>query len=190
MDPHVQAKMELRTQLRHDRELAFTPQSWLHVMQSSEIQGALVVASYISYDFEPQTVDINAALIREGKTLLIPRTLPDRDIEWVAWDGSQSNLRKKGKRLEPVGGRFLDESLINVLIVPALHIDVVGNRIGQGGGSYDRALSRSSGWKLGLVGTAELGSKILPVEAHDQKVDAAATPSMLLRFNQGGADHL
>lgn len=190
MDPNVQAKMELRTQLRHDRELAFTPQSWLHVLQTAEIQEALVVASYISYDFEPQTVDINAELIRKGRTLLIPRTLPDRDIEWVAWDGSQGNLRKKGKRLEPVGERFSDESLINVLIVPALQIDVAGNRIGQGGGSYDRALSRNSGWKIGLVGATELGSTILPVEAHDQKVDAAATPSQLVRFNQGGVDHL
>ena len=182
--------MELRKQLRHDRELAFTPQSWLHVLQSREIQEALVVASYISYNFEPQTVDINAALIREGKTLLIPRTLKDRDIEWVPWDGSQDALQKKGRRLEPLGARFSDESLIQVVIVPALHIDVLGNRIGQGGGSYDRALSRSSAWKLGLVGAGELGSKILPIEAHDQKVDAAATPSLLLRFNRGGANHL
>jgi len=190
LDPNVQAKIDLRKQLRHDRELTFNPQSWLHVLQSPEIQEALVVASYISYDFEPQTVDINAQLIREGKTLLIPRTLKDRDIEWVLWNGSLSTLQKKGKMLEPIGERFSDESLIQVVIVPALHIDVAGNRIGQGGGSYDRALSRSSAWKLGLVGAKELGSEILPVEAHDQKVDAAATPSLLLRFNQGVANHL
>jgi len=30
----------------------------------------------------------------------------------------------------------------------------------------------------------------LPVESHDQKVDAAATPELLLRFSQDVRDHL
>lgn len=159
-------------------------------MQCQEVQRAHTIASYISYGYEPQTVDINQALIRAGVVLLLPRTLADRDIEWVAWDGEESSLRKKGNVLEPTGKKFSDESLIEVVIVPALHIDREGNRMGQGGGSYDRALSRISAWKVGLVGANELGSKPLPVEEHDQKVDAAATPTLLLRFTREGEAHL
>jgi 5-formyltetrahydrofolate cyclo-ligase len=188
VEQNQQRKRELRSELRRNRELSFMPESWLHLLRSREIESASVVASYISYGFEPQTVDINEALIRAGKRLVIPRTLKDRDIEWVLWDGSQGSLRKRGKVLEPVGEKFNEESAIDVVIVPALHIDHQGNRMGQGGGSYDRALSRISAWKVGLVAAGELGSTPLPVEEHDQKLDAAATPTLLVRFTVGDAD--
>ena len=190
MDLNAQAKSDLRRRLRRDRELGFAPRSWLHVSLAREIQGALVIASYLSYEFEPQTIDINSELTRMGKTLLIPRTLPDRDIEWVPWDGLPSSLRRNGKILEPVGEKFSDESLIDAVIVPALHIDSEGNRMGQGGGSYDRALSRISAWKLALVNSTEFGNELLPVEPHDQKINAVATPTLLVRFTPGAVIHL
>lgn len=190
MDLNAQAKSDLRRRLRRDREIGFVPRSWLHVSLAHEIQGALVIASYLSYEFEPQTIDINSELTRMGKTLLIPRTLPDRDIEWVPWDGLPSSLRRNGKTLEPVGDKFSDESLIDAVIVPALYIDSEGNRMGQGGGSYDRALSRISAWKLGLVNSVEFGNELLPVESHDQKINAVATPTLLVRFTPGAVNHL
>ena len=187
--PMSAAKSTLREQLRRDRELSFMPDSWLHIVQAREIQSANVVASYYSYGFEPQTHDINGALLRAGKILLLPRTLKNRDIEWVVWDGSERSLKKNGKVHEPVGEAFTDLEAIDVVIVPALHIDREGNRLGQGGGSYDRALARIAGWKIGLVGAAELGGVRLPIESHDQKVDAAATPTLLLRFTPNDAGH-
>ena len=190
LDSTNPAKRALRSQLRLERELHFLPESWSHILHSREIQDAHIVASYISYGVEPQTQDINNALIRAGKTLLLPRTLEDHDIEWVVWGGSQEFLQKNGKVSEPIGEAFLDLNAIEVVIVPALQIDPEGNRMGQGGGSYDRALSRISGWKVGLVGAAELAVEPLPVEKHDQRVDAAATPSLLMRFTPGAPGHL
>ncbi len=173
-----------------ERELAFTPESWLHIVQTREIQGAQVVASYRSYGFEPQTEDINRALLREGKILLLPRTLRDKDIDWVIWDGGEESLQKNGKVMEPIGETFIDLPAIGAVIVPALHIDREGNRLGQGGGSYDRALARLTAWKVGLVGAAELTGEHLPIEIHDQRVDAAATPELLLRFSRDALGHL
>ena len=190
VDSTSKTKHTLRAQLRLDRELTFTPESWLHIVQAREIQSTQIVASYSSYGFEPQTADINSALIREGKILLLPRTLPDKDIEWVAWDGREESLMRNGKVLEPSGAPFTDLPLIGAVIVPALNIDREGNRMGQGGGSYDRALARLRAWKVGLVGAAELTAEILPVESHDQKVDAAATPELLLRFSRDAPGHL
>ncbi len=189
MDSTNQMKRSLREQLRKDRALSFIPESWLHILKSHEIQGAQIIASYLSYDTEPQTMDINEALIRSGKTLLLPRTLKNKDIEWVVWDGSLKSLRKNGRVQEPIGNSFDELNKIDVIIVPALNIDREGNRIGQGGGSYDRALVRLKAWKIGLVGAFELTSNPLPTENHDQRVDAAATPELLVRFNQGTSHH-
>jgi 5-formyltetrahydrofolate cyclo-ligase len=177
-------KRLLRADLRQSREDNFIAESWIHIVQSPEIQEAQIIGSYISYGFEPQTLDINTSLIESGKTLLLPRTLPNKDLEWVAWDGSPTSLNKNGKVLEPEGRIFGSESSIDVVIVPALVVDRQGNRMGQGGGSYDRALARISSWKLALVGAHEILSTSLPTENHDVKVDAVATPGLLLRFNQ------
>ena len=185
MDSFAPSKASLRALLRKDRDLTYMPESWLHILQSHEIQSARIVASYLSYGTEPQTVDINATLLRAGKILLLPRTLKNKDIEWVAWNGSEKLLRKNGKVFEPLGEKFQEEDQIDVVITPALQIDRVGNRVGQGGGSYDRALSRTSAWKVGLVSGSELTQQTIPTEGHDQPVDAAATPTLLVRFTRG-----
>jgi 5-formyltetrahydrofolate cyclo-ligase len=185
MDSKGEEKRLLRAALRRSREDNFISQSWIHIIESPEIQGANVIASYISYGYEPETSDINAAIIASGKTLLLPRTLQNKDLEWVRWDGSTQSLKKNGKVLEPNGAAINSESAIELVIVPALVVDHEGNRMGQGGGSYDRALARISAWKLALVGAHEITNTPLPTESHDQKVDAAATPGLIVRFNGG-----
>jgi 5-formyltetrahydrofolate cyclo-ligase len=176
------AKNKLRKEFRADRALRFTEESWSHVTQSGEFHSARVVATYISYEYEPRTGDLNEALLAAGKVLVLPRMLPDKDLEWVQWSGSTQTLRKNGKVLEPSGDAMADESQIDCVIVPSLRVDRTGTRMGQGGGSYDRALARLSAWKIGLIHAGELSSELLPSEEHDQKLNAAATPTLITRF--------
>ena len=180
----MESKQALRERLRHDRKLKYMADSWLHILRAPEIVAATHVASYLSYEFEPSTIDINSELLRLGKVLYLPRLLPDKDLEWVQWNGEKSNLAKKGKILEPKGTAISADELaqISVVIVPALHVDRNGNRLGQGGGSYDRALAKISGWKVGLVHFGEMNGETIPTEPHDQKLNAAATPHILARF--------
>ncbi len=175
-------KSLLRQQFREERRVRFMDESWLHIVDSREFATVKRVASYYSYGDEPTTIDINAALIKRGVTLLLPRLLPDKDLEWVTWDGNENSLTTHGKIFEPHGFAMTDFDSIDCVIVPAIRIDRAGNRLGQGGGSYDRALAKINGWKIALVHHGELTSEPFPVEAHDQKVDAAATPDLIARF--------
>lgn len=174
-------KSDLRKQYRKERQDRFAKESWLHILSSGEFNAANNIGSYISYEFEPETSDLNKTLIDSGKNLFLPRVLKNNDLEWVAWDGSQEKLKKLGKGFEPIGEAIAEPNL-EVIIVPSLHIDRTGNRLGQGGGSYDRALAKSNAWKIALLHYGELTSEILPVEPHDQKVSAAATPVIVVRF--------
>ena len=83
--------------------------------------------------------------------------------------------------MEPTGPAVSD-SVIEAIIVPALHVDREGNRLGQGGGSYDRALSQMRAWRIGLIYSSEITNEPLPIEAHDQQLDAVATPELTVRF--------
>ena len=175
-----QNKSELRKLYRRERADRFNTESWLHILSATELKTATNVASYISYEFEPETSDINQRLIEDGKKVFLPRLLENNDIQWVNWDGSLENLTKNEKIYEPIGDAV--EVELDVIILPALHVDRMGNRLGQGGGSYDRALSRSKAFKIALLHHGELTSEILPVQPHDEKVDAAATPEIIVRF--------
>ena len=175
-------KSRLRRDYRNQRRERFIQESWLHILDATEFSSVARVASYISYGEEPSTTDINVELLRRGITLLLPRLLPDNDLEWVEWNGDENALVTNGKVLEPHGFAVRDLDAIDVVIVPALHIDRSGNRLGQGGGSYDRALARLEAWKIALVHHGEITNDPSPVEPHDQRVNAAATPDLIVRF--------
>ena len=174
-------KGELRQRLRRERSQKFLAADFNIILDTPEILNASTIASYVSYGVEPSTVEINEAFLKAGKRLLLPR-VNGVSLDWIQWSGDQSQLRETKNLMEPVGAAIVDLSGIDVMVVPALHIDDHGYRLGQGGGFYDRALAYLPGWKIGLVHSGELTSEILPREPHDMPLDAAATPSVIVRF--------
>ena len=176
-------KIALRDRARRERSQKFISCNFSVILKAPEIASASTIASYVSYDLEPSTLEINEAFLRSGKTLLLPRINGDQ-LEWVKWDGDPAKLLTKKKISEPIGQALADLSQIQAVIVPALKIDQSGFRLGQGGGYYDRALVALKAWKIGLVYAGELSSEVLPHESHDVPLDAAATPSIVVRFNR------
>jgi 5-formyltetrahydrofolate cyclo-ligase len=176
-------KVALRDRARRERSQKFIPCNFNVILKAPEIVSASTIASYLSYDFEPSTVEINEAFLRDGKTLVLPR-INGNYLEWVTWNGDPNQLIAKKKIMEPQGEALKELSQISAVIVPALRIDQSGYRLGQGGGYYDRALPHLTAWTIGLVYAGELNSEELPHEAHDIPLDAAASPSIVVRFNR------
>ncbi len=176
-------KAALRERARRERSQKYMASNFNVILKAPEIESATTIASYISYEFEPSTVEINEAFLRNGKIVVLPRINGDQ-LEWVKWDGDPAHLILKKKISEPTGDALTDLSQIQAIVVPALKIDQSGFRLGQGGGYYDRALVHLKAWKIGLVYAGELSSEVLPHEAHDVPLDAAATPSIVVRFNR------
>jgi 5-formyltetrahydrofolate cyclo-ligase len=176
-------KAQMRERYRRERREAFVPAMYSNLLSTPEVMQATIIASYVSYGYEPSTIELNRALIKSGKTLLLPRVNQDR-IDWIYWDGDETKLIEKKKILEPLGDAVNQLPKIDVVIVPALRVDRDGYRLGQGGGYYDRALPSMSGWKIALVHSGEVTSEVLPRESHDIAVDAAATPDLIVRYRK------
>jgi len=179
----TEKKIAIRDRARRERSQKFIACNFNVILKAPEIIAASTIASYISYEFEPSTVEINEAFLRDGKTVVLPRIIGDQ-LEWVTWNGDPNHLIMKKKIVEPLGDALTDLSQISAVVVPALRIDQSGYRLGQGGGHYDRALPKLTAWKIGLVYAGELNSEELPHEAHDIPLDAAASPSIVVRFNR------
>ena len=178
---HSNEKAELRTRYRRERTERYLEHSFEYLADAPEFVSAQVIASYISYEDEPDTSKLNSTLLREKKTLLLPRMTKD-GLEWITWDGSSESLSLKKKIKEPTGDPISDLSVIDCVIVPALRIDRSGFRLGQGGGYYDRALPQLRAWSIGLIHPDEISSEDLPREVWDIPLNAAATPDLIIRF--------
>jgi 5-formyltetrahydrofolate cyclo-ligase len=178
-------KSALRKRYRQERSLmnptAIELNSWRHILTTPEVGGATTIASYFSYGDEPSTVELNNELLKLKKRLVLPRILPDMNLEWIPWSGSQNELAKKGKFFEPKG-EPINSDEIDLVIIPCLHVNREGYRLGQGGGSYDRALASMRAYRIGLIYTGELTNEHLPIEDHDQRLSAVATPELIVRF--------
>jgi 5-formyltetrahydrofolate cyclo-ligase len=84
--------------------------------------------------------------------------------------------------LEPVDNEVLAAGDLDLIVAPALAYDRRGNRLGRGGGYYDRFISRHSGALVcGLAFDGQLLDD-LPAEPHDQPVNMVATNVEFLRF--------
>ncbi len=178
-----QLKSALRERYREERKFLQAPATWDHLLESEEIKKADVITSYFSFGDEPDTRALNKYLIDQGKTLLLPKTSEDKSLLWIQWNGDEQSLKKVGKLFEP-NGASVAPSRIDVAIIPALHVDSHGNRLGKGGGYYDRALKEIHGWKVALLHHSEMTSEEIPVEDFDVRVDAVATPEILVRFKR------
>lgn len=129
------------------------------------------VAAYWPMAGEPGGPSLPQALADCCDELLLPVTLPSRDLDWAVYDGS---LAPAGLGLvEPTGPRLGPEAIAtaSVIFVPAVAVDRQGRRLGRGGGSYDRALARvaPSAVTLAPLYPGEWVTAV-PVEPHDRPV--------------------
>ena len=179
-------KSDLRKRYRRERSEYAVNTPYSYLIDSQEISSARVIASYISYGDEPNTLELNQAILAAGKKLLLPRIIEEGGevgLEWVAWNGDPQNLKGHGRILEPIGPAYIDLDQIEVVIVPALRVDGDGYRLGQGGGFYDRALAHLAAWTIALIFPEEISGQLLPREGHDIPVNAYATHDMVVRLS-------
>jgi 5-formyltetrahydrofolate cyclo-ligase len=151
-----------------------------------EVARAATVAAYVSVGREPGTGVLLDELVARGQRVLLPVLLRDGDLDWCRYTDS-AGLAPAGRGLlEPVGSRLGIDAIgqADAVLCPGLAVDRRGRRLGRGGGSYDQALARVSRptWVAVLLYDGEVVDHV-PVDLHDKGVDAAITPSRLLRFS-------
>jgi len=189
------AKVALRDQLltaRNRRSLAERSELARaiadHLLASPEVRRAATLAAYVSVGSEPGTGLLIRELTALGKRVVLPVVLPDNDLDWAAYAGDESLAPARFGLLEPTGPRLGADAVAtaDVVLVPGLAGSATGDRLGRGGGCYDRALGRvpvgTPTWVL--LYDDEVGHDV-PVEPHDRRVTAAATPSGIVRFTAG-----
>lgn len=190
--PEATSKIALRDQLltaRRHRPLAEVGEAARAIadvlLAAGEVRRAATVAAYVSLGTEPGTTALLDRLVEAGKRVILPLLQPDNDLDWAVYHGATSLAPARLGLLEPAAPPLGPEAIAtaDVVLMPGLAVSERGMRMGRGGGSYDRALTRVpvGTFTCVLLYDDEVLADV-PVEPHDRPVAAAATPGGLIRF--------
>ncbi len=142
-----------------------------HLMQTSVFQTANTVAIYLPLKTELALDSLLKSAANRTQRFVAPRTLADNQMSFHEVTGSSTLERGFGNIMEPCGTSPVVESEdIDLFLVPLAACDRRGNRLGFGGGFYDRALVTQRGFKLGVGFSSQLIEHI-ETEAHDVMLD-------------------
>src|SRR5689334_21989493 len=149
-----EGKAALRTRLRaarRARDEAALEAAGVALAAHAPALAAPVVAALIGVRGEPPTLPLVDALRACSARVLLPVLQEDLDLDWAAYEGVLAEGRLDMR--EPPGARLGRAAIgaAGLVLAPALAVDHTGRRLGQGGGSYDRALPRTTARTLAVV---------------------------------------
>jgi 5-formyltetrahydrofolate cyclo-ligase len=137
--------------------------------------GTDAVAAYAGVGDEPPTRPLLDLLAEDGLTVWLP-VVVGRDLRWSRYAGWSALVDRHGL-LEPAGEATKDElQEVDLIFAPALAVDRSGNRLGRGGGYYDRALAGVPRERIVSVVFTDEVLDALPTHPHDVRVGRALTP--------------
>lgn len=147
-----------------------------------EFRAAPLVLFFASFQSEVQTHQMIRHALGIGKRVALPKVRGkelalleienfDRDVSPGAWGIP-----------EPDTGTLATLEDIGLIIVPGAAFDEQGNRIGYGGGFYDRLLPAYAGPTVALAFELQIVPSV-PVDPHDVPVKRIVTEKRIIEAN-------
>ncbi len=176
----------LRTKIRQYRQNLSDD----FVMANSEIIGEKVLTGrcldaaetvlvYVSKPKEVQTHQLIKKLLKEGKTVAVPKVTGPQQMKAVKI--SDFNQLEPGyfDVLEPKNGRVINQP-IDLNSMPAVAVDKRGHRLGMGRGFYDHFIRKNQPRRnLAVVFDKQIRRRI-PVRDFDETIDTVVSPGQLI----------
>lgn len=148
-----------------------------------------ILLCYVSYGSELDTHELIQEALRLGKEVYLPRVLSGHQMEFFRIEAmdelqpgfhgipeppeccrSYKGIAETGEGVAPVTAQYINSGQA-LMVMPGVAYDPYGNRLGYGGGYYDRYLAahpRFLTYSIGIGYSCQLVEK-LPVEETDCK---------------------
>ncbi len=154
----AEVKKILRQQMRQAlAELSQQEKTWSdgeliqRFLEHPKLAEAKTVLLYYGVGQEIETKGLIQTLLDQGKTVCLPKCLADHQME-ARVITSLDDLVPDAYGIPAPGDHCpaLEREKMDLILVPGLCFDSRGNRLGQGGGYYDRYLEDYEGVTIGL----------------------------------------
>ncbi|MCY4177916.1 MAG: 5-formyltetrahydrofolate cyclo-ligase [Endozoicomonadaceae bacterium] len=149
------------------------------------------IAIYCSANGEVDTTIMLKKLQQMKKKCYVPVILStkNREILFVPWDEAREMQANRYGINEPVCG--FDEYIcpwhLDVVLVPLVAFDLMGNRLGMGGGFYDKSFLNRDKWHpapllIGIAHDFQCIAEGVPTDSWDIRLDAVFTEKNIYTF--------
>ena len=141
------------------------------LMASPKMKEAKTVLMYYSLDDEVNTHDVVDTVLKQGKTVLLPKVISETEMELRLYTGPQDLQDGFFNIMEPSGELFENYADIDLAVIPGMAFDSQNNRLGRGKGYYDRMLPKLvNAYKIGVCFDFQHLPGI-PADENDIKMD-------------------
>ncbi len=174
-----------RRSLSIEQQTDMAQQAAARMMAYPPVVMAHSVALFLSFDGELDTRPLIDQLWRAGKRVYLPVLHPFSagNLLFLRYHPQSELVVNRLKIQEPRLDvrEVLPLAQLDVLIVPLVAFDAQGQRLGMGGGFYDRTLQHWQQYRLQPVGYAHDCQQVdaIPVEEWDIPLPAVVTPSVV-----------
>lgn len=174
-----------RSQLTPEYRQAAQAKIYQALFDLDSFQNARTIMVYYSTAEEFDTQPIIQRAWDDGKVVGVPRVYPKRILEAHKLTPDTPLELSKFKIQEPIStSPIIDPEIIDLIIMPCVTCNNQGERLGYGGGYYDRYLLRAKNAQLVLPYFAQLQMDTIPTEAHDMKVQTVITEEQVTFIKQ------
>lgn len=135
-------------------------------------RNARVIYPYLAYNQEIVTTALIEQAWRDGKAVAVPKCYEDSRMEFHRISSFSEVEPGYCDIPEPIGGDIAEDDEV-LILMPGIAFDKDFNRIGYGGGYYDRYLDRKQNCRFIKVAFAYDFQLLdhIETEEHDYKID-------------------
>ena len=113
-------------------------------LESDAYRACRTLYGYLPYNQEVRTVPILAQALADGKQVAVPKVYGD-DMKFISLTDLTQVSRGYAGIPEPIADEPVAEDETALVLMPGLAFDPKGNRMGYGGGFYDKFLAAEPG---------------------------------------------
>ncbi len=156
------------------KNLKINFKSLLKILKKSKVAGR-VIGGYYPYNYEVNVIEILKRLERYNYQLSLPKIRKNSQMDFFQWSVKDPLEINEYGIPEPVSDEI---KYPGILLVPLVAYDKNLNRIGYGGGFYDRYIKKlKKKKKILTIGLAYSFQKVkkIPINKHDIQLDFIVT---------------
>ncbi|CDG20392.1 conserved protein of unknown function [Xenorhabdus poinarii G6] len=195
-DPFYSLRTSIRKKIRQRRQSLspeqqsqFAQQAVKQVLAHPKIKPATNIALYLSFDGELDTRPLIQQLWQQNKQVYLPILHPFSryHLLFLHYGPDTPLIRNRLNIDEPQLDvrQVLPVSELDVMFIPLVAFDCTGQRLGMGGGFYDRTLAKwqqQNFYPIGLAHDVQLVEK-LPSASWDIPLPEIMTPEKVWRWD-------